>query len=245
MAVGLMITLAGWKAAPAVPLRATMETGPEPKRILFWNIGHRKTLPRQLQELIMRYQPDVIVLAEAEKQTEASLAGLKKHFPAYQLTVLRGGLLCIIKGAVRLEKSLQLPSRSHAHRLRVEFHGESEAWHLVIADLGPWPLTPRLERTELIRQLAGAGRELRTLVVGDFNTPYDSVAFDRWRDTWVHGLSQAACTPGPATWPIGLPLLSIDHVWLSKDLWPRQAWKETFLGYDHAWQVIDFSQQAR
>ena len=112
------------------------------------------------------------------------------------------------------------------------------AWP-VLADLGPWPLTPQLERTERIRQLAG--REPRTLVVGDFNTPYDSVAFDRWRYQWFHGLSQSTRTPGAATWPVGLPLLSIDHVWLSKDLWPRQAWKETVLGFDHAWQIIEFS----
>ena len=193
----------------------------------------------------MLHQPDLIVLAEAEKQTGASLAGLRQRFPAYQLTALRGGMLAIVKGTATVETSIQLPSRSNAHRLLVQFTGETELWHLVTADLGPWPLTPRLDRTERIRQLAGAGREPRTLVVGDFNTPYDSVAFDRWRDNWFHGLSQAISTPGPATWPIGLPLLSIDHVWLSKDLRPNEAWKETPWGYDHAWQVIRFNQRVR
>ena len=130
----------------------------------------------------MLHQPDLIVLAAAKKQTGASLDGLRQRFPAYQLTALRGGMLAIVKGTATVETSIQLPSRSNAHRLLVQFTGETELWHLVTADLEPWPLIPRLDRTERIRQLAGAGREPRTLVVGDFNTPYDSVASDRWRD---------------------------------------------------------------
>lgn len=213
-ALGLMLTFTAWKLAPPVPPLPTMEADAVSKRILFWNIGHLKALPTQLDQLIARHEPDLFVLAEAEKLNEASRADWRQRFPAYQTIALRGGLLAFVKGQVRVEESIQLPNRSNAHRLRVEFAGGSGVWHLIVADLGPWPLTPRLERTERIRQLAG--REPRTLVVGDFNTPYDSVAFDSWRYQWFHGLSQSARTPGAATWPIGLPLLSIDHVWLSK-----------------------------
>ena len=110
-----------------------------------------------------------------------------------------------------------------------------------LANVNAIAAAPRVQALVLGPADLMASLNMRTLVVGDFNTPYDSVAFDPWRYQWFHGLSQSSRTPGAATWPIGLPLLSIDHVWLSKDLWPRQAWKETVLGFDHAWQVIEFS----
>jgi hypothetical protein len=39
-------------------------------------------------------------------------------------------------------------------------------------------------------------------------------------------------------WPLGLPLRSLDHVWMSLDCQPLQAVKGFHLPFDHSWQII-------
>lgn len=238
--LGLLATLAGWKMAPAPPAPAPVPQGSvagPARTVLFWNINHPRQVPAQVHELLRRHRPDLLVLAEAEQQTPADLAGMRGLYRDYHISRLPGGMLLAVRGRAQLQKTIHLPSRTHALSLHVQFADKpAEDWEIILADLGPWPFLPRLDRTEPIRKFAGTGP--RTLVIGDFNTPYDSAAFDSWRPYWNHGLSQSPGSPGNATWPFGLPLLSIDHVWMSPDLRPLRAEKGTPGFFDHAWQRI-------
>ncbi len=234
---GFAVTLTAWLVRPLPPsLTFTGQPDGPALRVMFWNIGHPKKIPDQVHELMDAHQPQVAVLAEAEKLTKQERDGFLRRHPAYQLLACPGGLVAAVRGAITLQQSVALPNRSNAHRLLVQLTDRPEPWYLILADLGPWPPSPRIARTERIRELAGTGP--RTLILGDFNTPNDSAAFDSWRESWNHGLTQAPGTPGPATWPVGLPLLAIDHVWMSRDLFPVQAIKGTPLFFDHAWQII-------
>jgi endonuclease/exonuclease/phosphatase family metal-dependent hydrolase len=53
------------------------------------------------------------------------------------------------------------------------------------------------------------------VLMGDFNTPSDSVHFDSLRQ----GFQNAFETGGngnAATWPVPLPVLAIDHIWTNR-----------------------------
>lgn len=236
-AAGLACTLAGWYFAPGAPARqaAGAVAGPA-RQVLFWNIGHPEEIPPAVHALVGQYQPDLVVLAESEKIRAPARQDFVIRHPDYQIYRLFGGMLVALRGTAVLGTHLDLPHSSRAHALQLQFRNDPDPWELVVADLGPMPLTPRLERTEAIRHLAGTGR--RTLVIGDFNTPYDATAFDPWRAHWHHGLSQVPQSPGATTWPLGLPLLSLDHVWMSLDCQPLQAVKGFHLPFDHSWQII-------
>ncbi|MDB6070340.1 MAG: endonuclease/exonuclease/phosphatase family protein [Verrucomicrobiales bacterium] len=238
--LGLLVTFAGWKFSPAPPPLAPIPPGSvagPARTVLFWNINHPRQVPAQVHELLQRHRPDILVLAEAEKQSPEDLAAMRVRHPDYHISRLPGGILLAVLGRAQLQKTIHLPSRTNALWLHCQFtDNPAEHWQLILADLGPWPLLPRTDRTEAVRQFAGSAP--RTLVIGDFNTPYDSTAFDPWRHAWNHGLSQSPGSPGNATWPLGLPLLSIDHIWMSPDLRPLRAQKGTPGFYDHAWQLI-------
>jgi endonuclease/exonuclease/phosphatase family metal-dependent hydrolase len=60
------------------------------------------------------------------------------------------------------------------------------------------------------------------VVVGDFDTPRESVRFDSWRGPLVHAFEAAGSGWAP-TWPVPLPVLALDHVWLSRSLTVRSC----------------------
>lgn len=238
--IGFGVTLTAWLLRPVPPVvRFAGAPGPLVKA-MFWNIGHRAALPVQLHQLTDTHQPDILMVAEAENIGADERAAFLLRHPDYQIQPLKGNLQVAVRGQVSVKRRFRPPTGTRAHLLSLQLKNQTEPWTLMIADLSPFPLTPRTERVERIRQLAGDSP--RTLIAGDFNTPYDSCAFDTWREVYHHGLSQAVSTPGAATWPIGLPLLALDHIWMSRDLIPMKAWKGTPLGHDHAWQIISIAE---
>ncbi|MDB6134187.1 MAG: endonuclease/exonuclease/phosphatase family protein [Verrucomicrobiales bacterium] len=242
-AAGLAVTVAGWMLGPGPPPVRMEGTPGMPVKVMFWNIGHRSSLPAELHELADRFQPDILAVAEAENIRAEERASFVQRHPGYRIESFRDSLQVALRGQATVRPPFRVMAGTRAHLLEIRLAGREEPWTLLLADLPPMPLTPRTDRTDQLRKLAGNGP--RTLILGDFNTPYDSCAFDSWRRDFHHGLSQASVTPGPAMWPIGLPLLAIDHVWMSKDLIPLQAWKGTPLGHDHAWQIISIAPVGR
>ena len=71
------------------------------------------------------------------------------------------------------------------------------------------------EVVERVFELARETPDLPTIVMGDFNTPIDSVWFDGARDDFTHAFEQAG-RGMLTTWPAPAPLLAIDHIWLSR-----------------------------
>ena len=100
---------------------------------------------------------------------------------------------------------------------------------------------PRSTRGAHCRSSAGSPTgHARTIICGDFNTPLDAAAFDDWRPALRHGFADCPDWRGPLeTWAFGLPVLTIDHIWLSPDLLPASAEKGSLLTRDHAWLVVD------
>lgn len=80
----------------------------------------------------------------------------------------------------------------------------------------------------------------RTIIAGDFNTPLDASGFDSWRAKLNHGFADCAAWSGPLeTWGFGVPVLAIDHIWMSPDLAPVAAQKGARLASDHSWLLVE------
>ncbi|MDN3664801.1 endonuclease/exonuclease/phosphatase family protein [Algibacter miyuki] len=56
-----------------------------------------------------------------------------------------------------------------------------------------------------------------TVVLGDFNAPYESIFLKGFKKNYTHFFDKKG-NGFRETWPWSLPLLSIDHIWVSKDL---------------------------
>jgi endonuclease/exonuclease/phosphatase (EEP) superfamily protein YafD len=69
--------------------------------------------------------------------------------------------------------------------------------------------------------------------MGDFNTPSESVHYETFRQHMNDALDTAG-TGFRETWFWGLPLLSLDHIWLGKDWHILEARKIWTRSSDHA-----------
>jgi hypothetical protein len=222
---------------------AASPASPDGPRILFWNIGHTDNVPAALHDLITELQPDMIGLAEAENLGVAGFAELREKHAGFQAVQLQDGAACLVRGAFPPPSSRILGLRVAVNFVTATFSRIPGEWRICLTDLPPWPPLPRTDFLDTIRRLAGTGP--RTIVAGDFNTPLDSSGFDAWRADFHHGFADCAAWSGPLeTWGFGIPILAIDHIWMSRDLAPRAARKAPRLGQDHSWLFVECGRSA-
>ena len=73
----------------------------------------------------------------------------------------------------------------------------------------------------------------KTIVLGDFNTPYESRYFQFFKENFVNAFD-AKGNGFRETWFWNIPLLSLDHIWTSKDLEILQTEKVNTIKSDHS-----------
>lgn len=211
------------------------QSGP---RLFFWNIGHTRTVPEALHQLIVELNPDAVVLAESERLGAAGFAELRLRHPGFAAIELQDGVACMVRGSFKPPVSRQLSPRVWVNTLIATFTRQPGEWRLCLTDIDPWPPLPRDDLLSEIRKEA-AGHP-RTIIAGDFNTPLDSAGFDAWRETLHHGFADCAAWSGPLeTWGFGVPVLAIDHIWISPDLVPVAAQKGARFASDHSWLMVE------
>jgi len=140
-----------------------------------------------------------------------------------------GGTVLGVKGMILSHESLGVDDRYRCYRVRVKLpeHGEMT---VIVADVRSQPWLSRDQTMEGI--LRATGGDPRIVVLGDFNTPPGAGCYKDWR------LSLALANDGPRsgfreTWAFGLPLLTLDQVWIGsgwRTLWTEKTWH----GSDHS-----------
>lgn len=214
--------------------------------IAFWNAAGRED-PHPMDHLVewlRDSQVDVLALAEVSDLSAEVRRQYGEALPGYEVHRLGKGMALFCRGeAVELQR-IQMANSSSAHLLRCRLKDESRAsgdldLHVVVADIGSNPLYPRGDLLDDIFQLAGgeAGAAAegagRMVVVGDFNTPYESAFFDPYRQRFLHAWSESG-DGYRETWPWFAPLLCIDHIWLSRELVPLATERKNFFQSDHS-----------
>lgn len=141
-----------------------------------------------------------------------------------------GGTMLGVKGKVLSRESLGIHDRYRCYRVRVELpeHGEMT---VLVVDIRsqPW-LSRELAMAGILKATAG---DPGAVVLGDFNTPPGS----KWYRDWHSSLTLANDGPHSGfreTWAYGLPLLTLDQVWVGSRWQP--------LWTDHTRHDSDHSQ---
>jgi endonuclease/exonuclease/phosphatase (EEP) superfamily protein YafD len=202
--------------------------------LLFWNMAHPKHPFRPLIDTIRAEKPDVVALVETAQISTQAVQDYAKELPEYRLVVLPKGMAAFCKGPIEITQTNLLPNSSGTALLQC--HLPSGRVPLLIVDIGANPTYPREPR--LAEVLATAGSETNVIIAGDFNTPFDSAFFDPYHLRFSHAL-KAAGNGTLETWPVGLPVLALDHVWLSRKFIPIRARKQWSLHSDHAKVLVD------
>jgi endonuclease/exonuclease/phosphatase (EEP) superfamily protein YafD len=241
------ITMSGRGPAPPA-LEGTIAGGEI--RLLHWNVWwggwpHTDATWASIEETILGQRPDVVVLSEAP--TTARLDSLQRRLGEswssarvergpvkpgyYQLAVMsrwpvRKGPRITIRNGTAVEIDVEHPERI-IRMLLVD--GVSRV---------------RTLRTPMLQDIAAACRQAQDrghpfdTVVGDFNTPSQSVAFEALRSVaGGYTVASYASTGWRGTWPMLMPVYDIDHVCVRAGVEVLGCSLFTNLASDHRGQI--------
>lgn len=207
-------------------------------RVLFRNLGHPHD-DAWTNDLAAtaREEADLIGLVEAESDSPERQRQLREAFSNHVVAGLPHGLVLVVRGELLDRTLIEFDAHSRCLVARVRIMDQSLTVMLVDLESTPWR-----SRRRSFGQLAAlldkhVGESL--IVMGDFNTPRDSVYFRPWRDTLQHAFESAG-SGFAETWPWPLPVLCLDHVWSTPDrraIWCVRRW---YPGHDHGGVLVTF-----
>jgi endonuclease/exonuclease/phosphatase (EEP) superfamily protein YafD len=200
-------------------------------RVLVWNTKNGSRGWERIAAQSASYDPDVVCLIEAQK----SGAELERELPGREWKKLGDGLVAGFRGKILGAERHDLDG---GEAVVVSGTVRGRPISVVLVDLASNPLLPR---GPVFRRLEALLDRVRPdLVAGDFNTPRDSAFFDSWRGRFVHAF-EAAGDGLDLTWPMPLPVLSIDHAWCGPRLDPRACRHEGSWASDHRAVVAELA----
>ncbi|MBJ7880224.1 endonuclease/exonuclease/phosphatase family protein [Gelidibacter salicanalis] len=200
--------------------------------ILFWNAADGWDLPVDvLMESISSMKPDIIGLVEAEYATVEDIDLLSTTFPQYEFRILKGNMLVGVKG--RIENVIFKAEERSYHINFIEAQLRNGRISVAITDIFQSPTMDKKKAIETVLQFAS--QKKTDLIIGDFNTPQESVHFKSFQTEYrsFHEYGQGFT----ATWPFGIPLLELDQIFAKKNLTPILLKKFYYPESDHGMLV--------
>lgn len=165
---------------------------------------------KRLLSTLKQNNPDLAGFVEAGKLTPEVIEQYRKLLPEYRVFDLRGGMLLFTKGGIEDMTYFDIGRKSRLNIIRINFNGK--IYSVFLVDIWSNPL---FWRKNVIKEVYEKSLVYENVIIfGDFNTPFNSVFFDMYRKSYVN-VFRAAGTGFAETWPYGIPLLEIDHVWIS------------------------------
>jgi endonuclease/exonuclease/phosphatase (EEP) superfamily protein YafD len=203
-------------------------------KVLSWNMAHEKLPSADLQMLLETFKPDIAGLVEVGSRHSDPAPLVTTLPPGYTAQKLDHAMAVVVRGSVRVLHEVEIGNVSKFAALELTIDGA--LWRLIIVDGTSRPSVTRED--VLTRVLAEAQSHPRTLMVGDFNTPIESALFDPWRASLHHAFNDSG-RGFRETWPRQLPMLTIDHVWSSRDIPPLSTEKRWLESSDHAALLVE------
>ncbi len=236
LALGLLALL--WWACASLRWTEATPAAPGAVRMLFWNAFRGKAGWEMAARRIPFADLDLVALVEAGKPTSERLRFWASHASGMVVRGFPNHTWLMARGPI--EKIVVAP-RYRSWRIHVARVALSQgAVTVVIVDLPSALWRSRKPAFQALYRVLDALPSLeRVMVVGDFNTPRESVFMEPIRRQFSHAFE----TAGRGlidTWPVLLPCLSIDHVWLGPGLEARRCEHRSTLASDHRQVYVEF-----
>ncbi|MCG3128610.1 MAG: hypothetical protein CHACPFDD_03499 [Phycisphaerae bacterium] len=209
-------------------------------RIALWNVSSGWGGWPAMAQTVADERPDVVGLVEAWRSGVDRTCLLRTSPHLVEITDDTYGLVVGVRGRIESCESRVFERRGRLKLVRAAL-GERPVTILLV-DI---PGDPLVFRKPYLADLAAivAAIDGPVILLGDFNTPPDSVHFAPLRRELGSAFEQAgrgyACT-----WPSPLPVLALDQIWLSPDFVPLACETRATLRSDH-WLVRTDAQLGR
>ncbi len=218
-----------WYDHAAVPAPAGSQ------RVLFWNVAHGVAGWTNIAAQLRARNPDIIGLVESVRELprlehDAAViwpelqraaaemqAFWSEQFPAHHVVVLPCGISLLTKGELaQVEDGSLVPNGrvTQGHYLHGQLATPERTLHIIVVDVAYIPGTSRIGPFRDLNQLLATLDGEPVLLIGDFNTPTDSVFLEPLRARFLNAFEWAG-QGYVATWPIPLPVLALDQAWFN------------------------------
>jgi endonuclease/exonuclease/phosphatase (EEP) superfamily protein YafD len=213
---------------------------PADLRVVLWNVGHLKDAT-PIANVLGTTGGQVIVLIESDRGYAKQRRVWESRLPNHTATYLPG---CVTLLSVYPFSKTSVYTMGRSSRvLTCELSTPAGRVSLVMADIESNPFSPRGPLIARVYELAES-LPRPTIVLGDFNTPHTSAFFQDFRRSFRHAFESAGAGLIP-TWPALLPVLDLDHIWLSPDITPAYARTLRTFHSDHAAVIADVKLPSR
>jgi endonuclease/exonuclease/phosphatase family metal-dependent hydrolase len=196
---------------------------------VFWNTARLKMGWEPIARQIQNKSSPLMGFVEAGPDDSAARARWQRDFPEHRAVFFGNGMVLLCQGGVLETEDGALGRGSYYGRADVDWRGERVTVFLV--DIHSNPLFSRKETIARLTELAMASTH-PVIIMGDFNTPSDSVHFAKLRRTFRNAF-EAGGEGNIATWPVPCPVLAIDHIWTNRKFSVQFAKQEWSLQSDH------------
>ena len=197
------------------------KTASQPLRVFFWNVGDQLWSIKNMVQEIKRVDADLVALVEAESYTTTNQEFWKKSFPGYHYQAGKNGFMLLSRLPTtasefgnfgRMGRYLKVVLKT-AERQSSPSPGP-EAMVVYLVDINSDILRSRKEALQKLAEEVAGQKEKPVVILGDFNTPGDSVHFNPLRKICRNSFEQAG-EGYNATWPLPLPVLDLDGIWVN------------------------------
>lgn len=182
-------------------------------KLFFWNTASSRRA-EEITRYVQNFNADIIGFVEAGIGKK-KVVTWQHAFPNYEVQVLPGNMALLTRGKILSTESGSLNKRGRFNLLNVALDGK--LFYVLLVDIDGDPLRSRAPAFEQLAEMIRSYAHGNLIVMGDFNTPLDSVLFEPFRQYLVHAFESAGMGFSPS-WPVPLPVLVIDHIWVSKSL---------------------------
>lgn len=205
-------------------------------RVMFWNVNRGWLGWDAIAEHIRAADADVVGLVEARFDDPAAGDALAAALPEYAMLDPVFGIMLLSRGECLQVVDDWLPPAGKYRRVSLRVgSSEFEAW---VVDLESNPLGARADTLRRVARKLAYRRDRPVVLMGDFNTPSDSIFFEPLRAQAANAFESAG-SGYAATWPIPAPVLTLDQVWTNPLVEPLCTRLDWSWRSDHRAVVVD------
>jgi len=207
----------------------------DPVRLLFWNAGRVRGDLTNAAESLLAENADIIALVESGDFAHRDRA-MPRLPDDVHIAGLGGGLTVIARGAITNIHFVKFGYRNRIGTCTVQL--TNGPMPLMVVDLDSNPFASRKSAMEMVVEMRS--RFEPAVILGDFNTPTDSIWFNPLRAEYAESM-EAGGTGLHATWPGCLPFLAIDHIWVHRMLRVHSSRIKFNPNSDHRMVIVDIN----
>lgn len=172
--------------------------------VVFWNASHNRNIEDAFD--VNKGLPDVLVLVEHGRY---NIKTIQKKYPNYYFYKSNSGISIVSKTAFKILD--EVSSKYSTNIINFETNGIN----FFAIDVSGSMDVPREWELTFVNEYIQ--EKENTILLGDFNVPFESVHFDEIKPSFNHAFSEKG-NGFRETWFWNIPLLSLDHIWVSQDL---------------------------